>query len=377
MTSSQYQLLPDLTQEEYEALKADIAKRGVMVPIEYDEHGNVLEGHHRIKACRELGIDEWPRIVRIGMTEQEKRFHIRALNVFRRHLNSEQQREQRRAMRAEGATYQAIADATGVSIGKAYAETYDVHLFNSEKVVGADGKAYPPSYTPRIVVEPEGELIHGNAGDYYILDNDVKKCAVCGQLWAADIPYCPYCHISQEARIAHIAWEREQSRKPHVAQAAGDNEWYTPQEYIDAARAVMGHIDLDPASTEIANSIIGATKYYTAEDDGLQQEWHGRVWMNPPYAQPLVQEFTAKLIASIEIGNVPEAIVLVNNATETIWFQLLADKASAICFPKGRIRFWAPEKISAPLQGQAILYIGSNTELFIDAFNSFGFIVWK
>lgn len=62
------QLLPELSQDEYEALKADIARRGVQVPVEYDEEGNILDGHHRVQACQELGIKDWPSIVRSGMT---------------------------------------------------------------------------------------------------------------------------------------------------------------------------------------------------------------------------------------------------------------------------------------------------------------------
>lgn len=48
-----FQLLPALTEDEYEGLKGDIAERGVQVPVIVDEHGAVIDGHHRIRACQE------------------------------------------------------------------------------------------------------------------------------------------------------------------------------------------------------------------------------------------------------------------------------------------------------------------------------------
>lgn len=62
-----------------------------------------------------------------------------------------------------------------------------------------------------------------------------------------------------------------------INQTSGDVEYYTPPFIIEAARRVMGGIDLDPASSEIANRTVKATRYFTEADDGLQQEWNGRV----------------------------------------------------------------------------------------------------
>jgi len=166
-----------------------------------------------------------------------------------------------------------------------------------------------------------------------------------------------------------------EEKKAHVAQNSGNNEWYTPAPFIEAARRVFGGFDLDPASSEIANRTVKAEQIFTAENDGLKQDWPiGRIWMNPPYAQPLMGQFASKFASEIRRGS--SGIVLVNNATETAWFQEMAAECSAICFPKSRIRFLDPEgNPGAPLQGQAIIYCGPDAGEFEREFCAFGLVV--
>jgi len=162
--------------------------------------------------------------------------------------------------------------------------------------------------------------------------------------------------------------------KPHVSQASGENEWYTPPQYIEAARQVMGSIDLDPASCETANETVSAMEYFDIDDDGLEQEWHGNIWMNPPYAQPFVDKFSEAVTEKYQNNEIKQACILVNNATETEWFQRMLRVASAVCFIKTRVKFLDKEGSAsgAPLQGQAILYMGSNTVSFKTAFVGVG-----
>jgi len=165
----------------------------------------------------------------------------------------------------------------------------------------------------------------------------------------------------------------------HVGNNSGQNEWYTPPAYIEAARAVLGEIDCDPASSEIANRTVGAKAFFTAETDGLKQTWGKRVWMNPPYAQPLVANFADAITDKYAAGEVSAACVLVNNATETGWFQKMLEGASSVCLLSGRVKFIDPtgKPSGAPLQGQAVLYFGEDGQRFASEFSKLGRVLHK
>jgi hypothetical protein len=82
-----YQLFEPIKTWEFEALKSDIARRGVLVPVEYDAvTGEVLDGHNRLRACEELGITEFPKVSREFTSDDERRLHVIVLNTYRRQL---------------------------------------------------------------------------------------------------------------------------------------------------------------------------------------------------------------------------------------------------------------------------------------------------
>lgn len=160
--------------------------------------------------------------------------------------------------------------------------------------------------------------------------------------------------------------------------SSDSTEWYTPKEYVNAARQVMGSIDVDPASNDMANVVVRAAMYYTKETNGYDKPWHGNVWLNPPYGydgkRPNQSRWTQRLIEQFQAGTTQQAILLVNSKTGDRWFQPLYDYP--ICFPAHRIKFWTPNgvQVGTPMSS-AIVYLGPNIEKFYNVFHRFGRVV--
>lgn len=151
------------------------------------------------------------------------------------------------------------------------------------------------------------------------------------------------------------------------------NEWYTPAQYVEAARQVLGGIDLDPASCTEANRTVRATRIYTEADNGLSHSWTGRVWMNPPWGG-LTELFVEKLVEEHATGGVTTAVVLVNaHATDTDWFQPLWNHT--LCFTNHRIDYNAPrgkKKETTSTHGSVFVYFGEDVAAFKREFEQFG-----
>lgn len=162
----------------------------------------------------------------------------------------------------------------------------------------------------------------------------------------------------------------------HVKNNSGVEEWYTPVCYIESARKVMGSIDFDPASCEVANSIVKASTYLTKEQDAIVTDWPTgvNIWCNPPYSRGVIDKFVTKFIYMFNEPINSQAVFLTNNATETRWGNQLLSHCSAVCFPKGRIKFLneSLEEAGKPLQAQMITYFGNHPEVFTSEFDQYG-----
>lgn len=161
----------------------------------------------------------------------------------------------------------------------------------------------------------------------------------------------------------------------HRTSFTGENEWYTPVKYVDAARDVMGGIDIDPATSEFGQSRIRAKQFFSCATDGLTKEWNGRLWLNPPYSQPLMSRFIEKVVEEFNQKRVSTGIILTHNYTDTRWFHSLEAMAELICFTLGRIPYEKSNgEVASPTQGAAFFYLGDNPRKFREVFGGFGFI---
>jgi|SRR5665213_408828 len=326
-----------MTEIEYFAFKEDIREAGgLRLPIIVFQN-KIIDGRHRYRACVELGIE--PLWTEYSGTKESIRQFIDSLNDKRRHLS--QSERAAKAVEEYLPQYEAAAkERTGGRPRKGSLQIgEDMTTAKASEMVAAK------IGVSRAYIEQAKQL-------------QQKKP-----------------EVFEEVKRGNISIPEALRPMSHVGQNSGNDEYATPLDIIAAVHEVMGNIDIDPASSEAANKIVKAKKFHTIETDGLKQKWKGRVFINPPFSQPAVADFCNLLVEKYIAHEISEVIIVVNNATETIWFQNLLQVIDTICFPKGRLKFTDHSgefKGGGPLQGQAVLYAGENFEKFATVFSRFG-----
>jgi ParB family transcriptional regulator, chromosome partitioning protein len=157
------------------------------------------------------------------------------------------------------------------------------------------------------------------------------------------------------------------------------NEWYTQAKYIEAAREVMHGRELDPASCAMANTIVRATRYYTLQEDGLQQDWNVEsLWLNPPFGstngKSNMATWSRRLMDDYARGIVKQAILLCMANTEGSWFLPLW--SYPLCFPCPRVFFRRPGgTLDLHVQGTCFVSFGPDSQQFVCMFRTFGPVI--
>ena len=324
-----------------------IRAKGVLVPLAVKMDGTVVSGHRRWKAAAAAGLTSVPVVVVSFADELEEWEAIVEFNRQREKTFSQRMKETAtlEVVERERAKARMLAGKATDPMGKCPQGTTGT---SRDAVAEKAGLGSARTYARAKAVWDAAQ-----AGDAEALDA------------VADL----------DAGKTTISAAYNETRKPRVIHNTGNNEWYTPAAIVAAARECMGGIDCDPASSEEANARVGAEVYYSAEDDGLQHPWAGRVWLNPPYATGLILPFCECLVTKYRAGEIKQACVLVNNGTETEWCQILLSSCAAVCFVRGRVRFVKESGVEGtPLQGQLIFYFGqpAGAARFHSCFADFG-----
>lgn len=327
-----------LDENERSRLEASIWREGCRNPlVVWMETGILLDGHNRYEICQAIGKQFETITVSLPDRAAARRWIINN-QLARRNLTPNE-----------------LSYLRGL---KYEAEKLDVgRPGNSEKLSGLDTAA-------RL------------ANEYGVKDRTIRN----------DAEYARSIDIlakkeGPEFKIKALKGEYGKEQVVEAAKAedwkavldSGSPDWWTPAKYMRAVREVMGGIDLDPASCEQANETVKAEAYYTEEDDGLNQIWFGRVFLNPPYGKegpPFIEKFY------IEYGSaVTEGIVLVNSrSTDADWYGPLFE--GVMCFTDHRIDFDTPNrKAAGSTHGSCFIYFGPNEEKFAEVFAEFGNIV--
>lgn len=281
-------LLPPLSTEEFEALRADIKENGVLHPVFVDEDGNVLDGRHRLK----IDPDAKRKVIR-GLTDAEKQAFVFRCNFVRRNLSPAQKDEARRKMRdvakslreedAKKWTQAKVATALGIerSTVSRWFDTTSVKSHNGSKPQPDARVKVNPAKRPEIAAavksgKPQAQV----AADLGVSQQAVSKI------------------VREETKKAEVKAQREQAAKQREGNCgviAGDFRVGMLGEEDESIDLILTDPPYDEGSAELYREIaaIAAHKLvkggwllaYTgqfhlpavvkafAETDGLEYGW--------------------------------------------------------------------------------------------------------
>lgn len=128
--------------------------------------------------------------------------------------------------------------------------------------------------------------------------------------------------------------------------------WATPQYFFNKLNEEF-KFTLDPCSNGVNNK---CAKFFTAEENGLLQDWQGSaVFMNPPYGRVIGEWVKKAYQEGLKEGTI--VVALIPARTDTKYWHEYVMNAREIRFVKGRIKF-GDSNNSAPFPSAVVIFDG-------------------
>lgn len=341
-------VFPKMADELVQDMADSIAEHGQLDPITLHD-GKVLDGRNRILACKLAGVK--PTFTMFVENGVPPFMWAYLKNKERRQLTTGQKAacavEAKPLLETEAKQHQRSA---GNPLGKAKSG-----LLKNEK----------STFEKPIHVDKSVAKQFGVSAGYVHAAQKVKDASPA---------------LFERVHLGEISIPEAQKQLGHKVStqamvSADSNEWYTPENYVKSVKQVLGKVDLDPATCELANKkFLKADNIYTIDDDGLKHKWSGKVFLNPPYGD-VGPKFVAKAVHEFDAGRVSEAIILLNShVTDSKWFKPMFNYV--LCFTDHRSRFWNKDGIGgSPTHGSVFCYMGDNPNKFAEVFKHLGSVV--
>ncbi len=357
-------LIPPPTSKELGDLEAALVRDGCRDSLTVCEDSNVLlDGHNRLAICTRLNIPFTTRSIQVANRDEALLWIINN-QLGRRNLSFIDRIAL--AAKREPLIQAMVAKNQGrrTDLPQNSAEGCDG---NETRALAAEvaGVSHDTYTKGKWVIE------HGTPALMQAVRSGAASINAASTI--ADLPAAEQDNVVALGAIKETA----KALKEELLRRSGDND-YTPDPYLRAARKVFGEIELDPATSQLAQLHVRAKAFYTLVDDGLTQPWFGKVWLCPPDGNGTDSPFVEKLLAEYAAGRVTSAIALVRSEPEAPSFQRAARLARRICFPLGSfklVRVHGKNTAVAPDRAWAFLFFGPNGDEFTTAFREFGIVV--
>ena len=175
--------------------------------------------------------------------------------------------------------------------------------------------------------------------------------------------------IALSGPLAGSVWDWFASDEPQI------QDYFTPPELIEAARAAMGGIDLDAASHWLANKTHRIPDFFHKGRDAFENDWYGRVWLNPPFHKYL--PWFERIIKYVDSGDISDLCMLSPTwAFTTVQAQPFIDITSAHLLLSPTPKFWGnSEGRTGRNDPHSIVYIGDRVDEFHEAFAPHGIVM--